>query len=302
MKAKMRFLIIHVVVLLLTGLGISTSAVSQQISENSIIKDIPSMHIDGGDMRVLDLSEDLALWDSQVWRLAKALSVEGAGTAKVYREGVTIELLKPSGTPAHSKAIVIRKIQSKSTTELLEKKMAESAGIRFQLDELFSEGFIIELHHAVLIEIYNTTKSRVNLYDWQIRITYGAMPDATDAAIGTVIDKMSNVDKGAWKYPDSRNPQRRSLTAKVSMYRHIDGKHLNDPAKTLDEQLSAISDGTRQAGWNISVPSAQDWLEIYQVKTENDATWDYLIKTRDEGLDWLEIPEAITPSSPTDDR
>ncbi len=226
MKTKILFSIISSIVVLLAGLCLLPLASAQQMSQNSITKDIPSMHIDGGGTFTLDVSEDLGLTRSEALRLVNALPAkETDGT------GVTIELLKPTDSIAHSKALVIRKVTPKHTAQLVEKEKAERSAVRFQLDELFKKGYIVVLSHTVLIEFYNTTKSRINLQNWQIRFTYGAMPDATDTTVNGVIDRMSNVDDSIWRHRSLQEPGR-VLSGNVSMSRHVDLERLNDPTKT----------------------------------------------------------------------
>lgn len=301
MRAKIAFSIISVIVGLLISLYIPPLTSAQQMSQNSITKDISSRHIDGGGTLTLDVSEDLGLTQNEALRLVNALPAkETDGT------GVTIELLKPVDSTTHFKTLIIRKVTPKHVAQLVEKEKAEISGIRFHLDELFKKGYIVMLSHTVLIEFYNTTKSRINLQDWQIRFTYGAMPD--DAAMDRMIDRMSNVDDSIWGHRHPQGPKR-VLSGNVSMSRQVDLESLNDPTKTQDEQLAAISDGTLQTGWDISeVPREQAWIEIYNATNENGKTgtnekgWKYLIELRGEKQP-PHVPEnTIMPAQPTDDR
>ncbi len=307
MKTRMMFLIISVIAVLLISLCIPTLTSAQRMSQNAMIKDIPSMHIDGGGKLTLDVSKDLGLTGSEALNLVKALPAkESDGT------GVTIEVLKPVDSTAHSKALVIRHIKPKFIAQLVE---GGATGIKLRelwwtgndksvLPEDLHTASIVRLHHTVLIELYNTTKSRINLQNWQIRFTYNAMPN--DTTRDRIIDRMSNVDERDWR---SRNPKgaEQVLSGNVSMSRHINVERLNDPTKTHDEQLSAISDGTRQTGWDITeVPSEEDWVEVHKIN-ENGKTWKYLIELRGEDQqphvpETIILPELIVPSPPTDDR
>ncbi|MXY28593.1 hypothetical protein F4Y59_10590 [Candidatus Poribacteria bacterium] len=227
--------------------------------------------------------------------------------------GVTIEVLKPTDSIAHSKALVIHHIKPKHMVQLVD---GETTGIKIKelwwtgenptvLPKDSNEVAIVKLHHSVLIELFNTTKSRINLQDWQIRFTYGAMPD--DTTVSRIIDRMSNVDDSIWGH---RNPQgpKRVLSGNVSISRHVDLERLNDPTKTQDEQLAAISDGTLQTGWDINeVPHVQNWIEIYNAMDKDGKTgtnengWKYLIELQGEEQR-PHVPEIVVPSPPTDDR
>ena len=186
--------------------------------------------------------------------------------------GVTIELLKPTDSIAHSKALVIRQITPKHLAQLVEKEKAELSAVRFHLDELFKKGYIVVLSHTVLIEFYNTTKSRINLQKLANSVHLQAMPDAAEATINRIIDTMSNIDDRDWGHRNPQGPER-VLSGNVSMFRHVDLESLNDPTKTQDEQLAAISDGTLQTGWDISeVPREHAWIEVYNATNENGRT------------------------------
>lgn len=309
MKTRMIFSMISIIVVLLISLCAPTLTPAQRMSQNVMMKDIPSRHIDGGGTLTLDVSKDLGITESEALTLVNALPAkETDGT------GVTIEVLKPANSTVHSKALVIRQIKPKLTGQLVD---GGTTGIK--LRELWGPDEdqavlpedqdiipVIQLHHTVLIEFYNTTKSRINLQNWQIRFTYGAKPDATDATISRVIDTMSNVDDRDWGHRHPQDPKR-ILNGNVSMSRHIDVERLNDPTKTYGEQLSAISDGTRQTGWDISeVPREEAWIEVHKTN-ENGKTWKYLIELRGEDQpshepETIILPELIVPSPPTDDR
>lgn len=312
MKTRIMFSMIGIIVVLLISLCIPTLTSAQQMFQNAMIKDIPSMHIDGGGKLTLDVSKDLGLTGSEALNLVNALPAkESDGT------GVTIEVLKPANSTVHPKVLVIRQIKPKLTGQLVKGETARSVGgkgtgIRFMLGELptgedhivflkdWNRHPFVELRHTVLIELFNTTKSRINLQNWQIRFTYNAMPD--DTTMDRIIDRMSNVDDRDWGHRHPQDP-RRILSESVLMSRHIDVERLNDPTKTQDEQLAAVSDGTRQTGWDISeVPREQAWIEIYNATVENGKTWKYRIELQGEGQ-LPHVPEkTIVPSPPTDDR
>ena len=311
MRAKITFPILGVVVLLIASLCITPSIFAQQATEDSITKDIwlTRTHIDGNGALILDLSKDLGLTTDEIDRLVETLSVGEAIVPEVSAKGVTIELLKPSDSTVHPKGLVIREIKSKLTGEILD---LVDEKVQFELPkemkrteqpEVLSPDGIFTIRRAILIELYNTTKSRVNLQNWQIRFTYGAMPDVITER---VIDRMSNVDEKAWRHREHRGPQEASFVKGFLMSRQIDLELLNDPTKTQDEQLSAISDGAHQIGWNIDVvvPREHDgWIEIYNHKRENvPGTIRFEVRRAGEPVIPPEERGTIEPTPPTDDR
>lgn len=307
MRAKIMFQIIGVMALLIVGLYVSVSALAQRLPENSITKDIPLMHIDGGGTGTLDVSENLGLTFGEVFWLVDALPLQRAETFVVSNKGVTIELLKPSDSTARSKALVIREIKTKITGEMVPDNniVIEWDFPEFSKEKDIIEGVdmnsFIELHRTVLIELYNTTKSRVDMTNWQIRFTYSAIPDETDATISRVIDRMSSAGGRDWRYQDPRDPQEASLMRNITMSRQINLELLNDPTKTQNEQLSAISDGTRQTGWDIS-PLFRDWIEFEVGTDKNGNPMKYKIMLDDVRMGPQEESGTVEPTPPTDDR
>ena len=311
MRRKITFPILGVVVLLIASLCITPSIFAQQTTEDSITKDIPlrRTHIDGNGALILDLSKDLGLTTDEIGRLVETLSVGEAIVPEVSAKGVTIELLKPSDSTIPTKALVIREIKSKLMGEILDladgkvqfelPKEMEGTGPRKAL----SPDGIFTIRRAILIELYNTTKSRVNLQNWQIRFTYSATPDVITER---VIDKMSNVDEKAWGHREHRGPQETSFMQGFIMSRQIDLELLNDPTKTQDEQLSAISDGAHQIGWNIDVvvPREHDgWIELYNHKRENvPGTIRFEVRRVGKPVIPPEERGTIEPAPPTNDR
>lgn len=297
MRAKITFSAIGLVMLLIASVGIPTSVFAQQTLENSITKDIPLTHIDGDGVLMLNLSKDLGLTADKVVELVKALSVSAGetGTLEVATKGSTIELLKPANSSIHPKALVLREIKTELVAEVVGADGKDGEFI-FQLTpQPFPEESIIEIKKVVVIKLYNTTKSRINLQDWQIRFTYGT---SLNTATERVIDSMSNVDAKTWAHSKQHDPQSIFSVKRLIMSRQIDFKLLTDPMKTQDEQLSAISDGTLQTGWNIDMKPVKpnpvgnglpQWIEIYNLK-------DGATTIR------VEMRETDEPTSPTDER
>ncbi len=306
MKMKISF-----VVLLIAGLSIPTLAFAQQIPEDPITKDIPLTHphIDGDGTLMLDISKDLGLTTDEIGRLVKTLFIGETVGAAVSAKGVTIEFLKPLDSTIPTKALVIREIKSKLMGEILSladgKVQFESPKEMERIDQpeaLGTDG-IFTIRQTVLIELYNTTKSRVNLQNWQIRFTYNATPDVTTER---VIDKMSNVDEKTWEHREHRGPQEASFMQGFIMSRQIDLELLNDPTKTQNEQLSAISDGAHQIGWNIDVVVPREhngWIEIFNHKRKNvPGTIRFEVRRAGEPVIPPEERGTIEPTPPTDDR
>ncbi|MCY3553510.1 MAG: hypothetical protein OXH39_23890 [Candidatus Poribacteria bacterium] len=311
MRTKITFSTISFVMLLIASLSFSTSVFAQQALENSITKDIPLTHphIDGDGVLTLDLSKDLGLTADKVVEFVNALSVSAGetGTLEVATKGGTIALLKPANSSIHPKALVLREIK----TELV----AEVAGVDGKDEEFifrltpqpFPDESIIQIKKVVLIKLYNTTKSRINLQDWQIRFTSGVNPDATTER---VIDTMSNVDEKTWAHGKQHDAQNIFSVKSLIMSRQIDFKLLTDPMKTKDEQLSAISDGTLQTGWNINMKPVKpepvgnglpQWIEIYNRK-DGATTIRVEMRETDEPVVPPENPEVIIdPAPPTED-
>lgn len=305
MRAKITFSIISFVMLLMVSLSFSTSVFAQQTPENSITKDIPLTHIDGDGRLMLDLSKDLGFTAGEIGRLLNTLSVSAgeAGTFEVAAKGGTIELLKPADSTVQSKMLIIREIKMELIAEVGDNEDKDGA-YKVQLrSEFLQEKPTILIKQVVSIGLYNTTKSRINLQDWQIRFTYGASPDVTTER---VIDKMSTVDEKAWVHSEQHDPQDVFFFRRFTMSRQIDIELLNDPTKTKDEQLSAISDGTRQAGWRVNFKVLHEhngWIEIYSRKRENGHVGIRLEMRRTGERPILPgNPETLEPTPPTDNR
>ena len=273
MKIKVTFPIIGFIALLIVGLCILTTSFAQQKpNETSITKDISLTHVDGGKTLTLDLSKHLGLTANEIKKLANSLSIEMIDNVADPVKGVTIELLKPTDSTLHSKALVIRDITTKSTGRLVNAgggadvkvefydlpKAIDGAELRKEfLKEVDKNKVVVRdvvrtSRDTIYINLYNTTKSRINLKKWQIRLTYGSIPDETDTESPRIIDRMSNVGD---KVKDLLSPKLHNpptgfvFPGNSRMSRQIDFGLLNDPTKTQDEQLSAISDGTLQTSW-----------------------------------------------------
>ena len=307
MRTKITFSIISFVVLLIASLSFSTSVFAQQALENSITKDIPltHTHIDGNSRLMLDLSKDLGFTAGEIGKLLNTLSVsaEEAGTFEVAANGETIELLKPAGSTLQPKALIIREIKMELIAEVGDNEDKDGA-YKVQLrPEFLKEKPTILIKQVVSIGLYNTTKSRINLQDWQIRFTYGAIPNTT---VERVIDKISTVDEKTWVHSEQHDPQGVFFFRSFTMSRQIDLELLNDPTKTKDEQLSAISDGTRQAGWRINFKVLHEddgWIEIYSHKRENGPVGIRLEMRRTGEPPMLPgNRETLEPTPPTDNR
>ena len=307
MKTKITFSAIGLVMLLIASLGIPTSVFAQQALENSITKDIPltHTHIDGDGKLMLDISKDLEFTAGEIGKFVSTLSVSAgeAGTFEVAAKGGTIELLKPANSTVQSKALIIREIKMELIAEVGD-NADEDGAYKVQLrSEFLQEKPTILIKQVVSIGLYNTTKSRINLQDWRIRFTYGAVPDTTTE---NVIDKMSTVDEKTWAHSEQHDPQDVFFVKSFTMSRQMDLELLSDPTKTKDEQLSAVSDGTRQAGWSINFKALHEddgWIEIYSHKRENGRVGIRVeMRKAHEPLVPPEEPEVIEPTPPTDDR
>lgn len=274
MKAKATFSIVVIISFVLVYLCIPLTGSTQQISdEKSITTDIALTHIDGNTTLNLDLSTHLGLTNAEIKNLADSLSIGVLEKTPDTAKGVTIEILQPIGTNFRTNALVIREIKTyppknmnirvkiQEKKWLTSKELSEEIFVQSDKDKLPVLSKIIGPKQTVLVKIYNTTKSRISLKDWQIRFTYST---ATGAANPRVIDRMSNVNEKEWKpakQPKPKEPLYDSYG--VTLSRKIDFKLLNDPTKTRNEQLSVISDGTRQIGWNIKKsPNLSSWVEI----------------------------------------
>lgn len=275
MKIKVTFPIIGFITLLIVGLCILTTSFAQQKpNETSITKDISLTHVDGGKTLTLDLSKHLGLTTNEIKKLANSLSIGMIDNVADPAKGVTIELLKPADSPLHFKALVIRDITTKTAGSVVRTTRPTDVEVKVEFDDLpkaidgaeLRKEFLKEVdknkvvvravvrasRDTIWINLYNSTKSRINLKKWQIRLTYGSIPDEADTETTRVIDRMSNVGD---KVKDQLSPKLHNpptgfvFPGHSRMSRQIDFELLNDPTKTQDEQLSAISDGTRQMSW-----------------------------------------------------
>lgn len=335
MKFKVTFTIIGIIAILMIGLCIPTANFAQEKpKENSITKNIMlPHHIDGGTTIMLDLSRHIGLTDDETKRLTNALSVKQTDKVAATK-GVTIELLKPLNSIVHSKSLVIRQIKVNPAVNIVDaaKHADVKVGFTFKIqtpvdDVALQEELIKQLDgnnvifteavHAnrdtVLIRLYNTTKSRINLKNWQIRLTYGAMPDTTEATTVSVVDRMSNVNEKVEVLPKLRKTRTGiDLPRNIIMFRKIDFKLLDDPTKTHDEQLAAISDGTRQSGWHMKKSSNQpEWAEINDAENKlKNQKEPLILVVPGKGNPKVETRVIIKPreqienasSPPTDDR
>lgn len=285
MRTKVTFSIIGIISLVLIGLCIPITGSTQQKSvEDLITKDISLTHIDGNTTLNLNLTTHLGLTDADVKKLENSLYMGVLEKALASTKGVTIEILQPIDSTFHPNALVIREIITNPARDTDVRITIEE---RWQIKEEgwlnsqdFSEKsllksdrgktpvqtdiFGIEPKNTVLVKIYNTTKSRISLKNWQIRFTYGT---ATGAANPRIIDRMSNANEKEWK--PTKQPKTVELlydSYSVTFSRKIDSKLLNDTTKTQNEQLAAISDGTRKIGWDIKKsPNLFQWIEIHDI-------------------------------------
>ena len=173
---------------------------------------------------------------------------------------------------------------------------------------------IIGPKQTVLVKILNTTKSRISLKNWQIRFTYKT---ATGAANPRVIDRMSNAIEDVWRREKQPKPVEPLFDSySVTLSRKIDFKLLNDPTKTRNEQLSAISDGTLQTGWDMKKsPNLPQWVEIHDITGQlKHLDEPYILFVPNENVDIEDFPKVDTRITikprkqnnenqpPTDDR
>lgn len=327
MKAKTMSLRIAAIALLLVGMCISMTGIAQQKpNENSITKDISLTHIDSNTTLNLDLSKHLGLTAAGIKKLTNALSIDKTENVDASNKGVTIELLKPVNTFVHHHTLVISEIKThparnidvrikiKEQEWLNSKALSDKVEVEFDKDNVPFLTEVLRPKNTVLLKIYNTTKSRIILKNWQIRITYGTIPDIN---ADRVIDRLSNVNKEEWKRensPQKVEPLHDSYSFTFS--RKIDFELLNDPTKTQTAQLSAISDGNHQTSWDIKKsPNLPSWVEIRDLKGELLNIKDqYILILPSEKVKQEDLPKVNTriifsprksanePFPPTDDR
>ena len=100
----------------------------------------------------------------------------------------------------------------------------------------------------------------------------------------------------------------------ITMTRKIDFKLLNDPTKTRNEQLTAISDGMINENWGINwthkfIETIPSWVEIsddietlIKIKDKNGIIW-FSPDAKDRKRQQKTIkPRAVDNSQPIDDR
>ena len=242
---KVTFSILGIITLLIAVLCFPPTGSTQQKSdENSITKDISLTHIDGNTTLNLDFSKHLGLTDAEIKKLAASLSIGITEKTPASTKGVTIEMLKPLDATLHPNALVIREIityparvinvrvktKERKWLDLNSKELSEKLVVEFDQDKTPVQTEIIGPKNTILIKIYNTTKSRINLKNWKFRFTYGTIPDDNAKR---VIDRMSNVNVEAWKPEKQSKPEEPLYDSYgVTLSRKIDLKLLNDPTKT----------------------------------------------------------------------
>jgi len=320
MKMKIMISSIGIIALLIVGMYISTTGFAQQKpDENSITKDILLTHIDGNTTLNLDLSKHIGLTSTEIKKLIDNLSLGMAEKAPDSIKGVTVEILKPLNATLHRNVLVISEIKTypvkdmdvrvkiKEREWLNSKELSDMVEVEFDKDKVPVITEIIGPKNTALLKIYNTTKSRINLKNWQIRFTFGTIPDT---AADRVIDRLSNVNEKEWKRenpPNKVEPLHDSYS--ITFSRKIDFELLNDPTKTQDEQLSAIFDGTHQTSWDIKKsPKLPQWIEIQDPKGGLlNLKGQYILilpseKVKQEDLPKVETRVIISPRKPANEN
>lgn len=288
MRTKCTFLTIALVTLLC----LPAAVLAQQTIE------LPPNVVNGGETFSLNSASRLGITAAELKKLSETLA-----------EGATIELLKPVNSTAKPKALVISKVRwtGEFAAVGIQKVLNGGETIQRQLQPHGTNPpveYIIPGSLSATIVLHNTTKSRIDLQGWQLRITHGAIPDETEAAI----DRVSSVGAA---FPQTRRQDTRELILVVepqgeislpprsfSMTRKIDYANVNDPGKTRAEQLSGIPDGINPESWEASTEPEFAWIEIHNGLGTND--WIELRNTTDEPLElhkWLFLihPEEATP-------
>lgn len=277
MKAKFTFLAIALVVLLC----LPTAVLAQQTIE------LPPNTVNGGEAFGLNSATRLGITAAELKELFETLS-----------EGATIELLKPVNSTAQPKDLVISKVRWANASAAVDIQRVLNGGETIQLQLQYHgpnppvKYIITGLHSEKrMLVLYNTTKSRIDLQGWQLRITPGAIPDATEAAI----DRVSSVGVAFPQREISLQPH------SVLMTRKIDYANVNDPGKTRAEQLQGIPDGINPENWDASTEPEFAWVEIHNGRGVND--WIELRNTTDEPINldkWLFLirPQEAAPIAP----
>ncbi len=280
MKAKFTFLAIALVVLLCLPAAV--------LAQQRI--DIPSNAVNGGERLVLDSAERLGITPAELQELSK-----------VFSEGATIELLKPVDATAQPKDLVFSKVSwmRDANDSNIQTFLDSGETVRLQIHR--DPGEPREVHvltgirsRPVQIVLYNTTKSRIDLRGWQLRITPGAIPDETDAAI----DRMSNVDIDFSQNPGQDTKEIILPPNEFSMLRKIDYASVNDPGKTRMEQLRGIPDGIDAKSWGTSAAFEAEMVEIDSRFGGSD--WMELRNTTDKPIDFKKWILLVHPEE--DDR
>lgn len=308
------FSIFNIYILLFTGICVcSIASAQQQPNEYILTKDITYSHVDGGKKITLDVSKHLDLKSEEIKKLIHILSVSQFKNIATSFKGVKIELLKPADSDIHPKSLVIREIRSSSSGKLVYKldELPKELELNLsQLEDIESPKEIlkdldiksneiivlndgIDARNTLYIKLHNTTKSRINLKDWKIRITYGSTPFMKGEKDPRIIDIMSydNQKGNGETLPILGNSAPDYIfPGYITMKRKIDFKLLNNPSKTQNEQLTAISDGMINENWGINwtykfIETVPSWVEI------SDDT-ETLIKIKDKnGIIWIN-PDA----------
>lgn len=273
MKAKFTFLAIALVVLLC----LPAAVLAQQTIE------LPPNAVNGGGKLVLDSPTRLGITPTALQEISAALATSA-----------TIELLKPADSTAQPKDLVITKVS-------WEREVRTNFHELIVGDSEHRVSYIIKGQpEPILIVLHNTTKSRIDLQGWQLRVTPGAIPDETDR----VIDRMSSVDieftPSFWlEVSDEALAERLTqdtvlMPHKFSISREIDYASLNDPGKTRTEQLRGIPDGTEPGSWKAS-----SGFEAEMVKMHNGLVngWIELRSATDEPIDFKKWIRVVRPKA-----
>ena len=273
MKAKFTFLAIALVVLLC----LPAAVLAQQTIE------LPPNAVNGGGKLVLDSPTRLGITPTALQEISAALA-----------RSATIELLKPADSTAQPKDLVITKVswEREGHTEFHELIVGDSE---------HRVSYIIKGQpEPILIVLHNTTKSRIDLQGWQLRVTPGAIPDETDR----VIDRMSSVDiefaPSFWlEVSDEAQAERLTqdtvlVPHKFSISREIDYARINDPGKTRTEQLRGIPDGIDAESWKASSGFEAEMVEMHNGLVNG---WIELRSATDEPIDFKKWIRVVRPKA-----
>ena len=279
MKAKFTFLAIALVVLLC----LPAAVLAQQTIE------LPPNAVNGGGKLVLDSPTRLGITPTALQEISAALA-----------RSATIELLKPADSTAQPKDLVITKVSWERGVRTEIHELLGPKSVRVSDSEHRVSYIIKGQPEPILIVLHNTTKSRIDLQDWQLRVTPGAIPDETDR----VIDRMSSVDiefAPSFWLEVSDETLAEGLTQdtilvphKFSISREIDYASINDPGKTRTEQLRGIPDGIDAESWKAS-----SGFEAEMVKMHNGLVngWIELRSATDEPIDFEKWIRVVRPKA-----